>query len=283
MHSHSNTLDFILSNIGQNKVVVPIISNEYEETKPYMEEKPRFDEIENIIDIFKGSMRMPKSTSNNQSQTQSHNSPHNPPQNTHPSQNSPQNPSQKPPQKLVLGFNSLIYCVLESIDPTLSLISENSKLAKVEQFKHQLDSKINLGAKKIYGYDKNLYRECLKDEKVEILNWLSYFLKKTIVLKRNVPAEVIKLYGTGEECIVIEEAVDHYLLTTEKDETSQWKEAMRKTFSLKYTPEKLNTVLVKDLRNIAEELEIPLFKTEEGKKKYYLKNDLKDMIIKSLQ
>lgn len=250
MYTQNNIMDFILKNIGQNKVNVPIVSNEYEETQPYMEEQSKFDEIENIIDIYKSSNKVSKTVS---------------------------------VKKILLSsFNSLMYCILEFIDNTISLHSDDFKLEKVEQFKKQLNSKIDLGPKKVFGYGRDSYHEFLENEDKRILNWICYFLNKTIVLKSNI-ADII-LFGTEEGCIVIEENIhSQYILSNSKDLTSKWKTEKKKLLALKYTPEKLNSMLVKDLKEVAKELDISLFKIEDGKKKNYLKNDLKDMIVQFLQ
>jgi hypothetical protein len=250
MYYQNNIMDFILSNIGQNKVNVPIVTNEYEETHPYMEETSRFNEIENIIDIYKSS-KVCKPVS--------------------------------PKRTQLSSFNSLIYCILEFIDNTISLHSDDFKLEKVEQFKKQLNSKIDLGPKKLFGYDRDCYHEFLKNENIQILNWLCHFLKNTIVVKSNVTGD-ITLFGLESVCIVIEENINsQYILTSSKDSTSKWKEEKQKLLASRYTPEKLNSMLIKDLKELAKDLEISLFKTEDGKKKNYLKNELKDMIVKSLQ
>ena len=251
-------MDSILSNIGPNKVKVPIMTNEYEETNPYMEEHSRFDQIEDIIDIFKDSK---------------------------PRRFDQIDVKYSPPRQSidVTRFNSLIYSVLESIDVTMSLLSDDEKMSKVNQFKKQLNSKIDLGVKRVFGYDRVSYQQFLKNEDLKILNWLSHFLKKTIVLKLINPDITFNFYGTEDNCIVIEED-NHgtFVLLNNNDTVENWKVKKFQILASKYSVEKLNSMLIKDLKNIAQELEIPLFKVENDKKKSYLKNDLRDMIISKL-
>ena len=93
----------------------------------------------------------------------------------------------------------------------------------------------------------------------------------------------IQMYGTLDECIVVSDKGGVYDLHSPEQPTLYWKTLMLKTRGEKITTEKLNKALVKDLRTIAQDLEIPISKVEGGKTRNYLKNELKELIIAKLE
>ena len=87
-------MEFLLENIGGNKVVLDIKTNHYQETYDYPNETySKFNEIEDVLSMYKEKLKEPPSP---------------------------------PPIKAVVLSDPLLYKVLLHLDPTLSLIDDKN-------------------------------------------------------------------------------------------------------------------------------------------------------------
>jgi hypothetical protein len=278
-------MEYISQNIGANKVIISVASNEFEETQPYVEEDNLFGEIENIIDEFRDA----KPTQRKQDTVTKG---HIPPKTKHPTvvasrDNRPSSVTTKPQHVCrveveLKGFDSLISCILEHIDQTFTLLSLESKKNHVDQFLKKMLSHIEISNVKHTGFNKNTIKGWIDAQDIELCNFMSVFTKKTIAIKD----DTWHTFGALPECIVINCVNDVYSLvdTTTYDDL-QKKIVIERIKRLEEdgTLQKLNSLLVKDLKNIAEELYIDTFKVEDGKKKSYLKPELKDLINRKIE
>lgn len=202
-----------------NKVTIPIISNEFEETNPYIEETDMFNQIEDITSIYR-----------------------------------------KKPMKTecenISGIDSLILCVLEMLDPTVSLLS--NKLEKIENFKRILMSKY---------------------EKYDIIT-ISTFLKKTLVIKVD---NMYEITGSYDDFILVEKKNTNFIIIRDCNMTmSDICKHNTDTIIKKYIQDgiltKLDKMVVKELKDLAEKINVNTFKIENNKKKQLLKNEIKDVL-----
>jgi hypothetical protein len=257
-------MEYIAKNLGSNKVVIPISSNEFEETCPYVEEENLFGKIENLADVYRE--LKPNNTVRRKQNV------------INPSPQSRSSVVSKPSQKLV-GFIGLMESILESIDPTLSLLPNDSKHGNIVTFLKQLTSFVEMSGK-VAGFDKNKVGAQIQSQSFDVCFCISEFIKKSIVIK-HANSTTWDIYGTNDECILISHTNDTYNLESSGNLCDVKRQIIKERIA-QYDKDgllqKLNSLLVKDLKEIAEKLDIPLFKTEDGKKKTYLKNELKDLI-----
>ena len=269
-----NTMD-VLNSLGPNKVVIPIISNEYEETHPIKDHAiGHFDRLDDLIDMYRCSLATHKKA--NVAQTkQVHQQ--------HPKLNLIQNPS----SHVLDGFDSLLLCVLEIIEPTVSLLSSSTKEDKVAKFKIQLASNLSDPAYvKKSTYDKAKMLTYLKEGDVSLCDYLSLLVKKNIVIF-TIADETYKTFTKDgiNECVIIEKGRDNIYRFLRYGEMEHIQRDIDDKKMAKYVNEgileRLGTMLIKDLKELADDIGVPTtYKTDDNKKKQYLKNDLKEGIKK---
>ncbi len=304
-------MDYIINNIGNNKVNIQIQSNEFEETNCNKQDNHLFCDIENLIDIYKqsspsrssSSIEMKKLTNTivktipdkTLSDTKLHTNQLQSFASKKKEIKSPQDKElhtrqeSKKDVKMITGIDSLFVCIMEYLDPTLSLLSYESTLDKIQKFKSQISLDLNdpsYRKKSSYKYQDILNYLKEADEKVCI--YLSDLIKKNIVIKSIVDNDIVEcnLYpnDTIKECIVLHKFQNIYTYF-KIDDIDVVKEDIIKFKILKYikdgTYSKLDTYLVKDLKDIADNLNIQTYyKDDDNKRKSYLKNELKELIKK---
>jgi len=271
-------MDYILQNIGLNKVNIQVNTNLYEETNGYIEEENLFGGIENIIDIYQSNNKKPQHRNNSET---THNAI------KRPIVNNIINNFNKSVDVSdnITGFNSLILCVLEIIDPLVSVLNNSTKLEKIKNFKNMMD--LNLGMIKLQ-ISKDEMKKAIDNEDIIVCIYFAFILKKNIVLYKD---DDIEIYGNYDECIVISfdpiEKVYKISDINTKDNVDFYKRLMidkrLKMMIENNFIEKLNTFLLKDLKDTADKLHIPTYKIEENKKKNLLKNELKDKIKQKIE
>jgi hypothetical protein len=275
-------MEFILKNICTNKVTIPIISNLYEETNNYVEEENLFNSIENIIDVYQNYK----------------NKSYNPTITTAASNNnyivSKVNSCEK---KIVLNnqskekdiifnnFDTLFLCILEIIEPAVSLLNGISKIEKIKNFKNMMNLNLDMIKFKVSREDM---KKAIENNNIIVCIYFSFLIKKSIVILKDNDYEI---YGVCDDCICIvyDENEQIYKIYDENATGPLlfFIELMinkrLKTYIENDCIEKLNTYLLKDLKDIADRLKILTYKLENNKKKNYLKNELKDIINKKLE
>lgn len=203
-----------------NKVTIPIVTNEFEETNPYIEEQDMFNQIEDITSMYRTKNIIK-------------------------------------PECEISGIDTLILCILEMLDPTVSLLS--NKIEKIENFKRII---------------------LLKYEKCDI-NTISTFLKKTVVVKVD---NIYEITGSYDEFILIEKKNDKLYIhidacnMTLDDIHKHNTSIMMKKYINDGIIDKLDKMIVKELKDLAEKLNVNTFKIENNKKKQLLKNEIKDVL-----
>jgi len=274
-------MEYILRQISLNKVNIPIITNSYEEINTFVEEENLFNNIENIIDIYQ-SMKPNKqyyngSTSNNN--TSNNNTSNNNTSNNN-TNNVKYNKSVVPIDKPIEGFNSLILCILEIIDQSVSLLNNITKMEKIKNFKNMMV--LNLDMIKLH-ISRDDMKKAIENEDNIICVYFAFLLKKNIAVFKD---NDIEIYGNFDDCISInyEQHLKLYKIcdTYTTGPIQFFKELMINKRIEKMLEndiiEKLNTFLLKDLKDIADKIKIPIYKLEGNKKKNLLKNELKDII-----
>lgn len=327
-------MEFIINNIGSNKVNIPIISNEFEETNFVSDCPSIFENIESLIDVYKHSGGKTKLTDNKsskslenmypkcidddihsiktiknglntkshvqaqvQAQMQTQMQTHVQAQMQSQVQSQVQVQTQvinitKNSIKYISGIDGLLSCIIDFIEPTSSLLSYESKMEKINKFKKQMLLDLNDPSHRrktlytnedIINYIKN------SDEKMCI--YLCKLLNKNIairVISEDVEYNLFK-YDDTLDCLIIDKVINENnisVYTYYKTETflNTITEIIKQRI-IQYikdgTYTKIESMLVKELKDLANSLEVPSFyKDDENKKKPYLKNELKDEIKK---
>ena len=207
----NSDLEFIIDNIGENKVNLNINTNEFIETAATAEHKiNKYTMLPNLIENYKST---PKSVS-------------------------------------LSDTDKILIACIKHIDESLTLVSFSTLQSKLEVFKKELD--ICRGTKK------------LCDFKIAAM-----FIKINIATKEN-------LYECGDLTVQ-----DTLYITDENTYKILPKETCKKHIAMHRLSQKenlnINTLLVKELRELANELYIPTVSPED--KKPYLKKELKEIIF----
>lgn len=237
-------MEFIRQNLQANKVTLDIKTNDFEEKYEYNAPANRFDQIENLLELFKLVSR------------------------------------QKPAAVHSKTIKDpIIYSILIHLDPTLDLVSD--KQLFIAKFKSELKDKINNYVEKLkkFGATKEATLTAIddvNDNRAHLMYYLSILLDKNIAIKTD---NNIHIYEIGKlECLVIQPQ-NYTSQTIDLIKCRELKYDARKTYHTnENTLGKLNDMLVKDLKSLAEELGICTTKTEDGKRKNLLKAELKDVI-----
>lgn len=229
-------MEFIKQNLQVNRVTLDIKSNNCIEKYEYPAPPNRFDEIENMMDMFKSVSR--------------------------------QKPIPDP----------IVYSVLMHLDPTLELVSEKHMF--ISKFKSELRDKINNYTEKLkkFGATKETTLAAIDDseKRDSLMYYLGILLDTNIAIKTD---DDIIIYEIGKlTCLLIHPGT-HTVNAIDLIQCRELKYDARKSYHQKEnTLGKLNDLLVKDLKSLAEELGICTTKTEDGKRKNLLKAELKHVI-----
>lgn len=231
-------MEFIKQNLQVNRVTLDIKSNDFIEKYEYPDPPNRFDEIESMMDMFKSVSR--------------------------------QKPKPIP--------DPIVYSILIHLDPTLELVSDKHMF--ISKFKSELRDKINNYTEKLkkFGATKESTLAAIDafDNRDSLMYYLGILLDTNIAIKTD---DDINIYEIGKlTCLLIHPGT-HSVKTIDLIQCRELKYDARKSYHRKEnTLGKLNDLLVKDLKSLAEELGICTTKTEDGKRKNLLKAELKDVI-----
>jgi len=225
-------MDFISNNIQNNRVTLDIKTNKYEEKYNYEQVNyNKFDEIENILDLYKTINKKQIS-------------------------------------------DKFIYEVLLYLDNTLSLIGD--KEVFITKFKSDLKDKLPNYMNKLskLGFKESIIFEAINshENREPLYHYLTLLFEKSIAIQ---DANDIKIYGNYDDVMLYENSFKDMTLS---DCKIMKYDLRRSHYILNNTEEKLNNLLVKDLKAIAEDLGLETTKLENGKKKNLLKAELKDVI-----
>ena len=262
-------MEYILKNISLNKVNIPIITNSYEEINNFIQEENLFNCIENIIDKYQLNNKSVKKYTTINSNINS---------NIY--------------DKHLENFNSLILCILEIIDKSVSLLNNTTKLEKIKNFKNMMV--LNLDMIKLQISSDDMKKAIDKEDNIVCI-YFAFLLKKNIAIFKD---NDIEIYGNFDDCIAITydknnklykicETCQEALIPNGMGPTKFFKELMiKKRIKIMLDNniiEKLNTFLLKDLKDIADRIKLPTYKLEGNKKKNLLKNELKDIIKQKIE
>jgi hypothetical protein len=131
-------------------------------------------------------------------------------------------------------------------------------------------------------------KKAIENNNIIVCIYFSFLIKKSIVILKDDDYEI---YGKCDDCICIvyDEKEMLYKIYNEytNSELSFFTELMINKRMKKYIDndinEKLNTYILKDLKDIADKLKILTYTIQDNKKKNCLKNELKDIIKKKLE
>jgi hypothetical protein len=286
-------MEFIEKYLGPSKVTLDINTNHFEEVYDYPDEKYEiFNNIESIIDMFKelstnkqhtgqaGQVRQSQPQSSRQSGQSQLASPHPQP---HPQQPPPPPPPPRQQKQNVdhqVVDDKFIYCVLLSLDDTLSLVSDKNMF--INKFKTDLIEKIN-------NYEKQLKKlsiiksdiiEAFKDknDRDALYKYVSVVINKSIAIHKSDTITLFENTKSGTDCLYINENTLSYENITLNEAKNRYNLNRKLHYTNTITSEKLNDYIVKDLKTIAEELGLETTKIEDNKKKNLLKAELKEII-----
>jgi hypothetical protein len=233
-------MEFIANNLAANKVTLDIKTNSFEETYEYQDKPNYFDNIESVYDMYKSVV------------SSTRNVPH----------------------------DRFIYCVLLSLDSTLSLVAD--KQVFINKFKNDLKEKVKnyeVQLKKCGVTVEDVLKSIDIGEKRNALYYMiGILLNKCVCMEGEDDIMMYEISNNAKDCLLINEK--NLVATVVNMETCKAKKfEMRTIFHKRHTTEeKLNTLLVKELKELAEELGLPTTEIENGKKKNLLKGKLKDVI-----
>lgn len=275
-----------LENIGSNKVTLDIRTNRFEESYSYEPDcyENEFKGIENIMDMFlatKNQRRQrlsPTETPVTSVTPVKSVTPGAPVKSGTPGINRTHETSKVrralvEPEAPSLGF---LYAVLVSLDPTLSLLED--KHIYVNKFRSDLKDKARNFEEKFkrYGYKIDEVINAVDDQSEPLYRYMTLLLEKSIMLEPSM--EMYENYGT-KQCLVIDTDVCTSRTLSLSEAYALLYENKVETYKSTITLEKLNTLLVKELKEIAESIGCETSKIDEaGKKKNLLKSELRDKI-----
>jgi hypothetical protein len=224
----NSDLEYIIENIGENKVNLHIASNEFIETADVtvQHEKKYYDKLPNLLTNYK-QLKVTK----------------------------PWQPNN--------FIDNVLYICMKNIDESLTLVSNDTLKQKLDTFKKEL------------GFFKERWQPMSK--KLAEFKIVAMFMKKNIAVFENSDWE---LYECGDvnidETLMIDINCDcGKVVSKEECKKLIIKHRLSKKENLN-----INTLLVKDLKDLATELYIPVICPQ--KKKPYLKNELKELITEKI-
>lgn len=246
-------MEYVIKHIGNNKVTLDIKPNQFEESYNYPDETyERFGEVDNVMEFYREMQEVISKQ--------------------------PPPPPKLPRSRIneIQPHTRFLYCVLLSLDETLTLISDPTEI--ISKFRKSLKEKFtgSIQSKmKKYGYNRDDVIASIDQPAESLYLYVMLLLEKSVLRKTDM--KLYENYGK-ERCLVLDEVsltCDEVSLSDAKNIVVAHNVAKHKdTTSL----EKLNTLLVKELKELAEELGCETTKIEEGKKKNLLKAELREVI-----
>lgn len=281
-------IEYIKGHLGPSKVTLDVKTNKYEEVYDYPEETYEFfNHIENIIDMYNDCISNKKDIQ--------HQTTFKPNILQHKRDQAVAGPVARPvaavasPLENAPPLDSFIYCVLLSLDNTLSLLPDKNVF--INKFKSDLIEKINNYATflKKLSIEKadivNAIKSRVHEDRGALYKYMSVILNKTIIIQRE---QGVYVYESNKRKNLDGLWIYETQLNYEELSYVAYKEKYynsRKIYYLANTissAEKLNTLLVKKLKDIADDLGLETTIIENGKKKNLLKDNLKEIIKKNL-
>ena len=252
--------DFLLENIGSNKVTLDIRTNRYEESYSYDPDsyEKEFNGIDNVLDMFSAARGRSRPKSPVVSQPPS----------------APSDP--KPSLETLSPSSGFLYAVLLSLDPTLSLVDDRQLF--IDKFRSELKDKArNFEAKlKRYGYSVAQAVAAVDEPADALYRYISLLLEKSLLLENSM--NMYESFGS-KQCLVINPISCSSRTVSLTEAYSEIYESKTHAYKSSMTEEKLNTLLVKELKDLAEAIGCETWKLDEGgKKKNLLKSELRDKI-----
>lgn len=200
--------------------------------------------------------------------------------------------------KIMRPSDPIVFAYMQVIDPLVSLYTDIDD--KVDKFKEDMvknltnfnnmykklalnkQYKVEEIVEAVWAHDKTLV------ERVPMLLYMTRLVNKSFCIYTQEGEEPV-LLECGQACKILRYCRDLNIYQIEKEDTDYIKiqDALVKERIKTYIKDgllsKINSLSVKDLRDISERLNLPLHKTEDGKKKLLLKPELKDNIVKKIE
>lgn len=269
-------MEFILRNLSSNRVTLDVKTNSFEESYEYDDDDSadrEFSKVDDLYDAYK------KMTGRRQS----------PPRRT---------PDAPAPAREIRRFDSpapapeirrfdsqtdrFLYCVLVALDPTLDLVPDATPF--VDRFKSQLRDKVANSAAplKKHGYSiSDAIASIDGGDPGAVRRYIALLTEKSVMIRDGDSWTLCEYHGKPQ-CLSID-------LDATSSEFSEIADAKRKMqaasidrFKASIDLEKLNAMLVKDLKEIADSIGCETTKTENGKKRNLLKAELREVVKSKL-
>jgi hypothetical protein len=253
-------MEFFLQNLGINKVVLEIKTNRFEESYHYNNDTyDRFDKIEDIGGLYKEKLRHSRE---------------------------PAKPLRPPCTTAVHTTSDAIICnVLHHLDPSLTLISD--KAVFVDKFKSDLRTKLPNYKERLKKYGITDMSSVIKEiddtrdtNRPGLMRYLTILLEKSIAVQTDTTINIYPMC-LNDKCIFMKD--DTFEEISLADCYERFYEMRKSYHTSQGILNKLESFLVKDLKQIAEEIGLQTFKLDENnKKKPLLKAELKEKIMAAL-
>jgi hypothetical protein len=264
-------MDYLINNIGENKVTQVVQANEFEQMIDY--ELPKFTHENMYEDLLKKRVQSASMTSISSRVSSSGNLTE---------------------DNIFYPEDPFIFAMCYIKTPSIGIYSKDRIPRVLNQFRKSIvDDEKSFNIKKLTKLQKqnlsNLFSsgEIVSNITEILLNFFSHYLKTNLIVVKN--KEIFRNILCNEDSFDTAIIIDkygrgHYRLGIFKGRhVITWSEMKEYIFENKYIDAKLLDICgVADLRLLAEKLDIPLFKEENGKKSKLLKEDLKIEIIKKI-
>lgn len=294
-------MDFIKQNIGPNKVSLTLRDSPYYERSNIGEklsnvDKNKVDKIIDLVDMLKD-MKPIRERSFKEMNKDSMNTIKTLDKNTSLNKNNSLDKYKNTFEpKVNVPMDNLCFVLMKIIDPMMDLYTD--KLDRISKFKKNLlDNLTNynnmykkLDLKKFFTLDE--LDTSIKDSKATLMQrtpllyYISRLANTSIVFYTQ--SEPI-LIECGQKCRIInlDEMKIGYSLEEDEKDLYDIKRSIMDDRIKKYIKDGLlnniTTLGVKELRDISEKLDVSIYKIEDNKKKLYLKQELKENILKKIE
>lgn len=280
-------MDYIKQNLGPNKVTVVIKPNEFEETIA-IDSFPAgvnmiFKDMDNLIDNFRA-VRGPLPPQEKKIIPDKHKEKY----------------AEKLTTKNVLFQNSsapihdhLMFTLLLSTDPLLELHRNEEINTRVQAFKDDMIKNLQTMHRKLDLHKLYSEHEIISAiklftlsviERKPLIVYFSRLVNKCIAIENQDGTIISNNNACSEKGLYLR--IHDEMNKFEIMDKNEFNDHVMKTKVAYYLKNnylnKLDTLLVKDLKATAEDLEICIVREEDGKKKPLLKNDLKQVIKEKL-
>jgi hypothetical protein len=299
-------MDFLKQNLGPNKVSINIKSNQFDETIAINnfendDIKSKFNDFDNIIDIYRGS-KMPQVLKEPQVPKASQ-VPQVPVKKT--VKTPVKAPVKEPPQVLQTSkefvqvlqtpqvsqsqeeiYDKLFYIIYSTTDELMTLLRPDDLNKRIDKFKDEMIKNLFVMYKKLEL--NKLYKEveiinAIKNHKIDdrlpLITYFSRLLNKCIFIEYKTGNIIIAKNDYSKDGFYIKETNDDFVIEdnfSREDLLNQMITRKKEYYIKNDYLTKVDKLLVKDLKDIAESLLIPVLKLKKAEILQNIKDYLKN-------